>query len=383
MQYRKLRWIARSIALLATLAQIGEAQRGQKAQEVFRGMTRQYAIDSLLGGRPLALIEGVWIWDDNSYEIVITRADSTLAPGYEYVGIVISSTNKKYQPGRQKITLRQTVSDHVFAGTYFLGNREGVGRAFLLTSDNTIEASIPTGDGGAIEPLRLLRTFPTRQSASGIAMPSGTPAPTSSGTGFFVSAGLIATNAHVVVGAKSVSVLTASGEVPAAPIMVDTVNDIALLAIAQETGVTRCLPIARELARSGDAVVSLGYPLVSVLGSELQVAQGIVSQDVGIGSDPRLFQISAPTQPGSSGSPLLNSHAEVVGVVTAILRGRSPAGVVPQNVNFALRTAYLGALLGLRNAPTCNASPSSTPLDARGVREAAGGSVVQVRAVRP
>ena len=56
--------------------------------------------------------------------------------------------------------------------------------------------------------------------------------------------------------------------------------------------------------------------------------------------NPANFQISAPVQPGNSGGPLLDSQANVIGVVVSKLNAAQVAektGDIPQNVNFAVK----------------------------------------------
>ncbi len=99
----------------------------------------------------------------------------------------------------------------------------------------------------------------------------------------------------------------------------------------------RGLPVLKladsEKVRPGDAIVAIGHPL----GLEDTVSNGLVSAVRQIG-DLTALQISAPIAPGSSGGPLLNEHAEVIGVATAILRGG-------QNLNLGVPAKYIQALL--------------------------------------
>ena len=64
----------------------------------------------------------------------------------------------------------------------------------------------------------------------------------------------------------------------------------------------------------------------------------------GLQDDTRLMQIDVPIQPGNSGGPLINSKGQVIGIVTATLDSivaLYKSGVLPQNVNFAVKSNYV------------------------------------------
>ena len=160
--------------------------------------------------------------------------------------------------------------------------------------------------------------------------------PLSLGSGFFVGAGEVASNLHVVEGA---------------------VRGYAKL-VGQKTkhdleGITAVDPerdlIVLKIAASGSPVLSLGnsdavqvgepvYAVGNPQGLEGTFSQGIVSSIREVDTD-KLLQITAPISPGSSGGPVLNHKGEVVGVSVATFRGG-------QNLNFAIPSNYLKALLG-------------------------------------
>ena len=70
----------------------------------------------------------------------------------------------------------------------------------------------------------------------------------------------------------------------------------------------------------------------------------------GLQDDPRLFQISTPLQPGNSGGPLFNNNGDLIGVVVSSLNANyfyENIGVIPQNVNFAIKSTYLINLISM------------------------------------
>ena len=80
----------------------------------------------------------------------------------------------------------------------------------------------------------------------------------------------------------------------------------------------------------GDEVFVVGNPK----GLEGSVSKGIVSS---IRKNAGLIQIDAAISPGSSGGPVVNSHAEVIGIAVSSLVGG-------QNLNFAIPVDFLSAL---------------------------------------
>lgn len=168
-----------------------------------------------------------------------------------------------------------------------------------------------------------------------VASADAPPAPSGSGTGFVVTGtGHLLTNQHVISGCGSLSV---DGHA-AAVLAEDAVFDLALLQVDGITGVSPAV-FAGSPARLNSDVTVVGYPLSGLLGG-LNVTRGAVTGTKGVGGDGINMQISAPVQPGNSGGPVLNGAGQVVGVVVARLSddfGMENYGVVPQNVNFAIR----------------------------------------------
>lgn len=83
-------------------------------------------------------------------------------------------------------------------------------------------------------------------------------------------------------------------------------------------------------------------------GCQGNLTPGIISALTGLGNNTSQIQITAPIQPGSSGSPVLNKKGEVVGVVSMKLSDSKMAkatGQVGQNVNFAVGGQTLKSFL--------------------------------------
>lgn len=128
-------------------------------------------------------------------------------------------------------------------------------------------------------------------------------------------------------------------------------------------------------------------PSAVCLESSISVSEGLVNNTVGLQDDPRMFQVSVPIQPGSSGSPLFDSNGQVVGIITSTLNNKflfATQGVAPQNVNFAIKTSYLRSMLALVPGGTCPASErqAGVVLTPRDLQECFSGAVVRVEVSR-
>lgn len=137
----------------------------------------------------------------------------------------------------------------------------------------------------------------------------------SSGSGFFVGKdGYIMTNAHVVDEDKKYYVTTVNGnEYQAEVIDSNSKLDIALLKLV--TG-KKNFPIVSignsKNLKKGQSVIMIGNPLG--VQYEHSVLTGIIS---GFGRHNGSMQLSIPSYPGSSGSPVFDKQGEVIGVMRA------------------------------------------------------------------
>jgi S1-C subfamily serine protease len=142
------------------------------------------------------------------------------------------------------------------------------------------------------------------------------------GSGFLIdNDGHILTNAHVVEGAKSVTVQLGSGSEQNAQVVgTDPSSDVALLKVNNTEGANP-LPLGdSSKVQVGDPVVAIGNPfaldrtvtsgIVSALQRQIQAPNGFSISDV--------IQTDAAINPGNSGGPLINGDGQVIGINSQI-----------------------------------------------------------------
>ncbi|MCC6238275.1 MAG: trypsin-like peptidase domain-containing protein [Dehalococcoidia bacterium] len=141
------------------------------------------------------------------------------------------------------------------------------------------------------------------------------------GSGVIVNAdGTILTAHHVVDGARRIEVTFADGTTSAAQVIDATTNDLATL--RPEQGPSLVVPaVLAGGPRVGDEAFAVGNPF----GLSGSFTAGVISglnRTIPVERGARrltgLIQFDAAVNPGSSGGPLLNRDAQVVGIVTAL-----------------------------------------------------------------
>lgn len=189
-----------------------------------------------------------------------------------------------------------------------------------------------------------------RESRSAAQAPDKAESGETSGTAFFVShEGKALTNAHVVSGCQQIRVKGGTQSGTAQIIATDKDNDLALLSTDLHPS-----EIAdwRLSIRQGEHIVIYGFPLLGVLSSTGNVAEGSVTALAGLNDDSRFLQISAPVQPGNSGSAVFDQSGRVVGIVDAkldALKVAAALGDIPQNINFAIKGSVAAAFLDVHH----------------------------------
>ncbi|MFZ0034786.1 MAG: trypsin-like peptidase domain-containing protein, partial [Sedimentisphaerales bacterium] len=171
--------------------------------------------------------------------------------------------------------------------------------------------------------------------------------PIGQGSGFFIdNKGRLITNHHVVEDAYSATIKTSSGkEYPVQGIVAKDIEaDIVKLVVNLPDANITFLNLSVNVPSEGEDIFVIGNPL----GLESTVSTGIVSAVRDIPAFGKILQITAPVSPGSSGSPVINSKGEVIGIATLI-------AAKGQNLNFAIPSDKIIALKETSQTPIFDA----------------------------
>jgi S1-C subfamily serine protease len=208
------------------------------------------------------------------------------------------------------------------------------------------------------------------------------------GSGFVLNQdGYIATNAHVVSGAKDVQVSFGDSDpTPAKVVGKDPSTDLAVIKVDPTKTHLTTLPLGDSgTLRVGDPVVAIGNPfgfddtvttgIVSALGREIQAPNNF--------SIDHTIQTDAAINPGNSGGPLLDQHGRVVGINSQIATGGNGKGSV--GIGFAipinLAKQVFPALIKTGRVPHAYMGITTAPLTPTLVRDfnlpATHGALVQ------
>jgi S1-C subfamily serine protease len=168
------------------------------------------------------------------------------------------------------------------------------------------------------------------------------------GSGIVVDAEHVLTNNHVVAACQTARVFDGAVTSDAPVVARDATNDLALVKISNHP---RGAAAFRDSSgvRAGEAIVVTGFPLSGLVSTEMAITTGSVTALKGPKDDSRILQISAPIQPGNSGGPALDTDGDVIGIVSSTLNsllvGIATGGVIPQGVNFAIKTGIVEEFL--------------------------------------
>lgn len=148
------------------------------------------------------------------------------------------------------------------------------------------------------------------------------------GVGVVASDDKIITNAHIVEGAKEISIKTTDGrQIVGKVLKADSQMDLALLKVEGLNLKSAAFASSSDI-KIGERVYAFGKPFLN--SDNYTLTSGIISAlpvNLPKGS-PTLMQTDAVINPGNSGGSLINEKGQVVGITTAYLStGENVAGI--------------------------------------------------------
>lgn len=186
------------------------------------------------------------------------------------------------------------------------------------------------------------------------------------GSGFAISDRYIATNFHVVDGAKKLKISGVNGNFTTSyttsVVATDANNDLAILKISDEQFLGfRNIPytIYPTNVDVGTDVFVLGYPATIIMGQEVKITTGIINSRSGFQGDVSTYQMSATIQGGNSGGPVFDNDGNVIAIAVGGINREILQNI--ENVNYSVKSPYLINLI-----ESCSESiiiPSSSKLN--------------------
>lgn len=238
-------------------------------------------------------------------------------------------TFQEYDYAHKKVTVKfQMVSPYYIS----YSRTEGRSKGAYSTSTRTTTAT---------------KIYPTSEMYQAAFYKEQSKNAASSGTGFLISnQGYILTNYHVIENAKNGNIKITglndnyNTKVKATVEVTDKQNDLAILKISTYPNLSVPYTFKFNTANVGEDCFVLGYPLISSMGKDIKLTNGIISSKTGFDGNIAQYQISAPVQPGNSGGPLFDKDGNVIGIVQAKHKEAENAG-------YAIKSSYIRNLVEL------------------------------------
>lgn len=301
---------------------------------------------------------------------------------FNYKAVILETNSPLWEEGEIKCTF-EPASAGQYSVTWYMNNKRRMDVFGELKNNGLLEIRI-SNDTRTYQ--YFLKIYPTMGAASPSSLqpsPSSPPqtsvsnkmwTPTVYGTGFFISKdGFVATNYHVVKGAKAINVdvldeKTGSYVRYTADVVTnDPDNDIAIIRINDsDFKPFEHIPYTIETnANIGADVFTIGFPLsASIMGRNFKVTNGIVSAKTGLNDNIKVYQITVPIQSGNSGGPLFNKDGNIIGITSSGINRRL---VDVENVNYAVKSLYL--LSAINSLHTFSALPDTPTLKGKSLEE--------------
>lgn len=232
--------------------------------------------------------------------------------------------------------------------------------------ENAISECIQAIDSLGYQTLAEVLLLQTQMIRSQQKNPQDLSSTLSYGTAWFINDNTVVSCHHVIEDSKEIWMETEDGSrVDFTILAEDPTNDIAIMKAEGTVPNHSTLPLSSKLGSIASKIFTVGYPLPDIMGSEKKYNEGSISALSGIGNDNRFYQISIPIQPGNSGGAVVSEDGLVIGLASAALDAEKVfklTGSIPQNVNYAIKSRYITALLQDNGIPY-DETPSKSGTD--------------------
>ncbi|MBC8527557.1 MAG: trypsin-like peptidase domain-containing protein [Candidatus Cloacimonetes bacterium] len=303
-------------------------------------------------------IEGIWtLTEDNSYKIGIIKDNET--NNRDFVAFILETSNPLWKSKQVKIEFFNTVYKKVFTAFYYMGDHSQQRTTTLINEYGLLEMDLKDIYQNQLRVV-FIKNYPKNIDIDNNPIFGENELEImTTGSGCLLSeTGLVITNYHIIYGKEEYEVYfpTIDKSFSATIILKDRNNDLALLKINNfnySELFNNEIPfkiIKSEKIDIGEETFTLGFPLGELLGKEAKLSKGVITSKYGLQDDPILFQIDNPIQPGNSGGPLFNKNGNLIGVIVSSLNAKyfyENASIIPQNVNFAIKSDYLLNLISM------------------------------------
>ena len=274
-----------------------------------------------------SIIEG--IYEGDQYTVGLKKSKDTY-----YLIYFDGADNSNWKEGDIKASLTATATPGLYKAIWFGAWKQKMDMTVIFS-----EGLMTVIDENKEKEI-YIKTYPTYDM-----LPKQEQGSKWSGTGFFLTHnGYVVTNHHVIDGAKELKVTGINGDYKtnynARVEVTDEHNDLAIIKITDSNFKSfASLPYAirKTNANIGEDCFVLGYPLISTMGMDIKLTNGIISAKTGYQGDVSQYQISAPIQPGNSGGPLFDKNGNLIGIVCA-------KHTEAENAGYAIKVSYLNNL---------------------------------------
>lgn len=343
------------IARTAIVAQTSMSNFQQdKSWWHIEGTTEEQARRDIDLADDLLPIEGIWQSSDG-FQYIIERIYDSKNNVTKLIMVVLKSTHGFWSRGEIKALIEFGSVDNVYAMTYYVRNNNAFNTAYqqiMLMQESPILLTYTphVNDGNSYGKVSLYRIYPRLNSEESIQeRQDGHSIKEWSGSGIAIDSKFVVTNYHVVDGANTLKITSINGNTRncynAEVVAVDKFNDLAIIEVVDTAFIkfpSLKYGVSFTTKDVGTNVFVLGYPLVSTMGEEIKLTNGIISAKSGYQGNLALYQISAPIQPGNSGGPLFDNDGNLIGIVSA-------KHTNTENVGYAIKLSYLKNLIESAN----------------------------------